>query len=156
MSSNLIPQDRVITNRDGLTTPSVYNKTTCLALLKGMLTKHNYPAIHYLYNEEPAVGGQIKHNYKFFVLVKNRIFNVSGVISMIFGVTVQDRSQAFSINTLTKTDDVKAFTKALREHTELDNLFIEDLLQTAEQPMEYTISSAVTEFLEPVDSSNHD
>jgi hypothetical protein len=112
-----------------------------------MLVNHNSPIIHYLYGEEQLSGGQIKHTYKFFIVVRNRIFNVSGLISMAFGVTVQDRSQAFSVNTLPKSEDVKAFTDALRKHIGLDELTLEDLVVSAEQPMEYILSPAVMEFM---------
>lgn len=112
-----------------------------------MLANHNRPTIHYLYGEDQLGGGQIRHNYKFFIVVRNRIFNVSGIISMLFGVMVQDRHQAFSINTMPKTEDVKGFTDALRKHIGLEELVLEDLLLNAEQPMEYTIAPGVLEFL---------
>jgi hypothetical protein len=143
MSSNSIPQDRTITSRDGSASQQAFSNA---ALLKGMLSTRNHPTIHYLYNEE-QVGSQIKHTYKFYIITQGRIFNVSGIITMIFGVTVQDRSQAFSINTLPRNEDTKAFTDALKKQLDLPDLILEDLILTAEQPLEYTIAPSVLEFL---------
>lgn len=123
----------------------VFNRENALALLKGMLAAQTRPAIHFIRGEETLAPKQFKHTYRFFVINRDNIFNVSGIITAAFGVTVNDRSQAFSINSLTSEEDLKQFSDAIRRFTELPVTFV-DLLTGAADVLEIIISAQVEEF----------
>lgn len=126
-----------------------FDKETCINILKGMLLDDR-PVIHYVSQDEP-VGGmtvkQTKHTYKFFIVNQCGHYNVSGLISAVFGVNVNDRSSAFSINTLTAEEDIKNFRNALSKILEIDDLILEDLITSAKDTLVFGISPQATQFL---------
>lgn len=122
-----------------------FNKDNCVAILKGMLSDER-PTIYYVSQDE-RTGNLTKHTYKFFILNPCGHYNVSGLISAAFGVNVQDRSSAFSINQMSHDDDVKAFRDSLAKIVGEPDLILEDLITSAKETLEFGISPHAIEFL---------
>jgi hypothetical protein len=123
-----------------------FNRESAIALLKGMLAAQTRPAIHFIRAEDVMGPKQIKHTYRFFVVNRSEIYNVSGLITAIFGVTVHDRSQAFSINALSADEDLKNFGEAIRRFTELPVTLV-DLLVGATDVLNFVINPMLLEFI---------
>jgi len=136
-----------------------FNKDTCIQILRAMLLDKRRPAIHYIHQDE-KIGSQIKHCYRFFVLNNGGHYNVSGLIAAAFGVNVNDRSQAFSVNTLSHEDDVLGFRNSLAQLLDIPGLVLEDLILSAKDTLIFGISPQAAEFLPlanmPVPDRNSD
>src|ERR1700759_1852675 len=124
MNRDPVNQDTI--NPIGLTM-HVLTRDNAIALLKGMLAAQKRPAIHFLRSEEVLSPKQMRHTYRFFISNIDELFNVSGLITAIFASTVQDRSQAFSVNSLSAEDDLKQFWDALKRVTGMERLELSDI-----------------------------
>lgn len=132
-------------NPDGFQPMAKFNKDTCILILKAMLLDER-PTIHYIHQDERA-GEQTKHTYRFFILNNTGHYNVSGLITAAFGVNVNDRSQTFSVNTLSHEQDVAAFKRQLDRLLGIENLFMEDLILSAKDILEFGFSPDAFQFL---------
>lgn len=124
----------------------VLNRENAIALLKGMLAAQKRPVIHFIRSEEVLGPKQNRHTYRFFVINSGELFNISALITAAFAATVQDRSQAFSVNSLGPDDDLKQFWEGLQRLTELSHLDMVDLLTGANNAVDMTINPGVMEF----------
>jgi hypothetical protein len=132
-------------NPNGSLPMAKFNKNTCTQILSAMLLDER-PAIHYLHVDE-KIGSQTKHNYRFFVLNNCGHYNVSGLVTACFGVNVNDRSQAFSINTLSHEEDVMGFRNNLAQILGIPELILEDLILSAKETLVFGFSPQAAEFL---------
>jgi hypothetical protein len=132
-------------NPNGSPPMAKFNKDTCIQILRAMLLDDR-PAIHYIHQDE-KIGSQTKHSYRFFVLNNCGHYNVSGLIAAAFGVNVNDRSQAFSVNTLSHEDDVLGFRNSLAQLLGIPELIIEDLILSAKDTLIFGFSPQAAEFL---------
>ena len=121
-----------------------FNKDTCTQVLVNMLPKN--PVIYYVHQDEP-IGKMTKHTYKFFVINEQGHYNVSGLVTAIFGVNVNDRSSTFSVNTMSHEDDVKAFQSNLARLLDQPELQLADLVLSAQETLEFVISPQAMEFV---------
>jgi hypothetical protein len=131
-----------IINPIGLTM-HVLNRDNAIALLKGMLAAQRRPAIHFIRSEEVLSSKQLRHTYRFFIINIDELFNVSGLITAVFASTVQDRAQAFSVNSLNAEDDLKQFWDALKRFTEIERLELIDILTGTSNVLDLTINQNV-------------
>lgn len=115
-----------------------------------MLAAKDIPIIHFVRNSETLGGGKFKHNYRFFIINDENLYNVSGAITAAFGAEVNDRSMVFSTNANQPDDDLKAFNDAMRKFLMLPNLELHDLMNSARQVLEFTIHPDALAFLPPV------
>jgi len=100
------------------------------------------------YTQESIQGqNQWRHSYRFFIVNPTGLYNVSGLVTLIFDVPVGDRTQCFSVTQMTPEQDREAFLKALRGHLEMPDLELTDLLLSAKQTLEFVISPMAYEFL---------
>lgn len=120
-----------------------FNKTSCIELLKSMLPSN--PVIYYVHQDEP-VNKMTKHTYRFFVINDSGHYNISGLITAIFGANVNDRSSCFSVNNLNHDDDVASFKSSLIKILDLEKLELADLILSAKETLEFTISPNCFEF----------
>ena len=135
-----------IMNQNGSIHPMArFDKNNCIKILQGMLMD-DHPVIHYV-SQDDRFGAQTKHTYKFFILNQCGHYNVSGLISASFGVNVNDRSSAFSINQLSHDDDIKAFRDSLSKILGINELALEDLITSAKDTLEFGISPEASQFL---------
>ena len=125
----------------------VLTRENAISLLKGLLAAQRRPAIHFIRSEDVLGPKQIKHTYRFFVVNVSEIFNVSGLVTAAFGVIVNDRSQAFSVNALNAEEDLKQFTDAIRRFVEIPNLILIDLLIGATDVLELVINQNMNCFM---------
>lgn len=121
---------------------ATFNKDTCILILRSMLKR---PVIYYLHQDE-KIGALTKHSYRFFILNDSGHYNVSGLISAAFGVNVNDRSIAFSVNQLSHEDDVQGFRNSLAQLIRPD-LQLEDLILSAKDTLVFGFSVAAATFL---------
>jgi hypothetical protein len=132
-------------NPNGFPEMAKFNRDTCIQILRAMLLDER-PTIHYLHQDE-KIGSQIKHNYRFFVLNNCGHYNVSGLVSAAFGVNVNDRSQAFSVNTLSHEEDIIGFRNNLAKLLSIPELILEDLILSAKETLVFGFSPQAAEFL---------
>jgi hypothetical protein len=130
-----------------------FDKNNCLDLLKSMLPAN--PVIYYV-NQDEVVGKMTKHTYRFFVINESGHYNVSGLITAIFGANVNDRSCCFSLNALNHEDDIASFKSSLIKLLTLEKLELADLILSAKETLEFTISPNCFEFfpLSPMPREN--
>jgi hypothetical protein len=132
-------------NPNGSPPMAKFNKDTCIQILRAMLLDER-PAIHYIHQDE-KIGNQTKHNYRFFVLNNCGHYNVSGLVTACFGVNVNDRSQAFSVNPMSHEEDVLNFRNNLAQILNIPGLILEDLILSAKETLVFGFSPWAAEFL---------
>jgi hypothetical protein len=123
---------------------ATFNKSNCIDLLKSMLPTN--PVIYYVHQDE-KVGQMTKHSYRFFVINDSGHYNISGLITAIFGANVNDRSTCFSVNNLSHEDDITSFKSSLTKVLAIEKLELADLILSAKETLEFTISPNCLEFL---------
>jgi hypothetical protein len=111
-----------------------------------MLAAQERPVIHFVRADEALGPKQWKHTYRFFILTPTGLYNISGAITACFGVNVNDRSQAFTINGLSAEEDLKSFTDAVQKFTGLP-VMLEDLILSAKEILEFSWTDSATKFL---------
>lgn len=121
-----------------------FNKSNCVDLLKAMLPEEK-PVVYYVHQDEPA-GKMTKHSYRFFVINDYGHYNVSGLITAIFGANVNDRSTCFSINALSHEEDISSFKTSLAKVLNLEKLDLADLILSAKNTLEFSISPNCFDF----------
>lgn len=152
MSSDSIAQTLNITSPDGSEIPMAkFNKETCIQLLSSMIDSNAPHMLYYVRASEPAGTGKTKHAYRFYVINRASIFNVSGAVTAAFGAEVNDRSQTFTINSMAPADDLRTFSDALKKLLLMPDLELVDLLENAKQVLEFNIASDALAFFPPVD-----
>jgi hypothetical protein len=100
------------------------------------------------YTQDSAKTGetQWRHVYRFFIINPTGLYNISGLVTMLFNVPVSDRAQCFSLTQMSPEQDREAFIQALRKHTNIPDLILEDLVLNAVQTLEFVISPLAYEF----------
>jgi hypothetical protein len=114
-------------------------------MLRGLLTGPRN-VINYIQDSVQLNQNQWRHVYRFFVVNSAGLYNISGLITMIFNVKVSDRAQTVSLTQMNAEQDREAFTNALRKQLDLPDLVLEDLLLTAKETLEFVISPMAYEF----------
>jgi hypothetical protein len=103
------------------------------------------PIIYYIHQDE-RIDKLTKHTYRFFVINDSGHYNVSGLITAIFGANVNDRSTCFSFNALSHEDDIASFKSSITKILSLEKLELADLILSAKETLEFTISPNCFEF----------
>lgn len=120
-----------------------FNKGNCIQILRGMLAEN--PVIYYVHQDDP-IGKITKHSYKFFIINSSGHYNISGLVTAIFGVNVNDRSTTFSINAMSHEDDIKSFQSNLAKLIDQPELQLADLILSAKETLDFIISPEAIEF----------
>jgi hypothetical protein len=113
-------------------------------MIRGLLCG---PRVINFTQESVQAQNQWRHNYRFFIINPTGLYNISGLVTMIFNVPVSDRAQCYSVTQMDPVQDREAFLKSLRQHLEMPDLTLEDLILNAKHTLEFVISPMAYEFL---------
>lgn len=125
--------------------PLKVNRDIAIQMIRGLLTGPR-TVINYTQDSLQASQNQWRHAYRFFIVNPSGLYNISGLVTMIFNVKVSDRAQTFSITQMNADQDRAAFQAALAKALDLPDLVLEDLILTAKETLEFVISPMAYEF----------
>lgn len=134
-----------------MTTPALLglnnqpDKDTAVEILRGLLTNRPRNVVNYLQESAQVNAQQWRHLYRFFVNTPGGLFNVSGLVTVLFGIKLSDRSCVVSLTQMNADQDLQAFTQTLRKQLSLTDLVLEDLVGTAHETIHWTINPDLKE-----------
>jgi len=131
------------------------NREVAAKVIRGLIKDGPRNAVYYMQESVQVNDKQWRHAYRFFTLSRNALFNISGLITMLFNAKVTDRTQTYSFTQMNAEQDRAAFNQALRKELAIPDLDLDELISSAIDVLEYRLNPITEDYLNICEMENN-